>query len=58
MFRLTPAVQKTDMLRVLLEEVPLKVAVRIAARLGGGRKNDLYQLALQIQGESKPGQRA
>ena len=40
-----------SMLRVLLEEVPLKVAVRIAARLGGGRKNDLYQLALQIQDE-------
>ena len=36
-------------LRILLAEVPLKQATRIAARLTGGKKNDLYQLALQLR---------
>jgi 16S rRNA (cytidine1402-2'-O)-methyltransferase len=40
------------MLQVLLEEVSMKLAVRIAARLGGGKKNDLYQLALQLRGDA------
>lgn len=43
------AVDAAAMLRVLLEEVPVKVAVRIASRLGAGRKNDLYQMALQLR---------
>ena len=45
------AVQVLDL---LLPELPVKVACRIAAELTGGRKNDLYQLALQRQkGESE-----
>lgn len=46
------ALDEVAMLRVLLDEVPLKVAVRIAARLGGGKKNELYQLALRLQDEA------
>jgi 16S rRNA (cytidine1402-2'-O)-methyltransferase len=41
------------MLRELLQEVPVKVAVRIAARLCGGKKNDLYQMALQLRADSE-----
>jgi 16S rRNA (cytidine1402-2'-O)-methyltransferase len=37
-------------LRILLNEVPLKQAARIAARLTDGKKNDLYQMALQLRG--------
>jgi len=42
------AIDAAAMLGVLLEEVPVKVAVRLAARLGAGKKNELYQLALQL----------
>jgi 16S rRNA (cytidine1402-2'-O)-methyltransferase len=36
-------------LEVLLEELPLKQAVGLAARIAGGRKNELYELALQMK---------
>ncbi len=36
------------LLRILLEDLPVKQAVALAARIGGGRKNDLYRLALRI----------
>ena len=38
-------------LGVLLQELPLKQAVSLAARLTGGRRNELYELALGMKGE-------
>lgn len=37
-----------DLLEVLLEELPLKMAVKLATRLTGGKKNELYQQALAM----------
>lgn len=42
-----------QMLTILLEELPLKQASTLAARLTGSRKNDAYQLALEIKHENK-----
>lgn len=39
------------LLRLLLAEVSVKTAVKIAAKLTPGKKNDLYQMALQLQDE-------
>lgn len=39
------------LLDILLDELPVKQAAHLAARLSGGRKNALYQLALSIQRE-------
>ncbi len=36
-------------LAILLEELPLKQAVRLAAKIAGGRKNELYRTALAMQ---------
>lgn len=41
-----------DLLKLLLEEVPVKIAVKIATRLTGKKKNELYAQALQLQGRS------
>jgi len=38
-------------LRILLQELPVRQAVHLAARLGGARKNVLYDLALSMQKE-------
>ena len=38
-----------DILRILLEDLPLKQAVELAAKLSGKRKNELYQQALEHQ---------
>lgn len=46
------AIDEASLLRVLLDEMPLKAAVRTAARLGGGKKNELYQRALELQAET------
>ncbi len=37
------------MLTILLDEMPLKQAAHVAAKLTGGKKNELYQLALQLK---------
>ncbi len=36
-------------LKILLAEIPLKQAVKLAAEITGAKKNALYELALQIQ---------
>jgi hypothetical protein len=35
-------------LAILLDEVSVKLAVKIAVRLTGKKKNELYQLALEL----------
>jgi 16S rRNA (cytidine1402-2'-O)-methyltransferase len=37
------------LLRILLEELPLKQATALAARISGGKKNELYRMALALQ---------
>jgi 16S rRNA (cytidine1402-2'-O)-methyltransferase len=47
------AITESDrVLGLLLEEVPLKEAVKLAARLTGGHKNELYDRALSIKAAS------
>ena len=41
----------TALLGILLAELPLKQAVSLAAKISGGKRNDLYALALKM----KPG---
>jgi len=41
------------MLTILLEELPLKQASNLAARLTASRKNDVYQLALKIKQQNQ-----
>ncbi len=43
-----------EMLKVLLDEVTVKIAVKIATRLTGKKKNELYQQALQLREISEP----
>jgi len=37
------------LLRILLEELPLKQAAALAARISGGKKNELYRMGLGLQ---------
>ncbi len=43
-----PNQQDIDLLRLLLAEMPLKKAVRLASKISGKKKNALYQLALEL----------
>lgn len=43
--------EQQRILRVLLRELPLKRAVSVAAELTGGRRNELYTLALALQAD-------
>ena len=48
------ALQQDDveLLKVLLDEVSVKIAVKIATRLTGKKKNEIYQLALQLRDDA------
>jgi 16S rRNA (cytidine1402-2'-O)-methyltransferase len=46
----TSALDPRKVLATLLAEVPLKQAVALAVKLTGGKRNDLYALALEIIG--------
>lgn len=43
-----------DVIRLLLAEVSVKTAVKIATRLTGKKKNEIYGMALQISNEMDP----
>lgn len=40
-------------LEILLAELPLKQAAQLAVKLTGGRKNELYELALRLKNETE-----
>lgn len=41
--------REEELLQILLKELPLKQAVKLACELSGRPKNELYQLALKVQ---------
>ncbi len=45
------AAEQARVLRILLEELPLKQAAALAAKVTGGKKNALYELALSWQAD-------
>lgn len=44
--------EDVGMMKILLQELSVKIAVKIATRLTGKKKNELYQLALSLQKEN------
>lgn len=42
-----------ELLEALLDELPLKQAVRIAARISGGNRNEIYRHALKLRATEK-----
>ena len=44
-----PAIDPRKVLETLLAELPLKQAVALAVKLTGGKRNELYDLALQMK---------
>ncbi|HEU4708498.1 MAG TPA: 16S rRNA (cytidine(1402)-2'-O)-methyltransferase [Methylophilaceae bacterium] len=51
-----PAVNEeaVRVIKLLMAEVPLKQAVKLAAEITGAKKNALYDYALQLQGSNQP----
>ena len=43
--------QAQGVLRLLLNELPLKQAVKLATEITGAKKNDLYELALTLKND-------
>ena len=43
-------VEAEKILAILLEELPVKQAAQLAAKITGGKKNALYQMALKMKG--------
>ena len=43
--------EQERVLRLLLQELPTKAAVKLAAEITGAARNDLYACALRIKGE-------
>lgn len=43
--------QSQHVLEALLSELPLKQAVALATKITGGKRNELYELALKLKGE-------
>lgn len=43
-------VEAEKILAILLEELPVKQAAQLAAKITGGKKNALYQMALEMKG--------
>ncbi|KTC84985.1 16S rRNA (cytidine(1402)-2'-O)-methyltransferase [Legionella brunensis] len=48
----TSHLQEEEVLTILLKELPLKQAVKLTALLTKGHKNELYKLALALQGKN------
>ncbi|MBI2383773.1 MAG: 16S rRNA (cytidine(1402)-2'-O)-methyltransferase [Gammaproteobacteria bacterium] len=51
----TPADRAENLLRVLLRELPPARAAKLAAELTGLKRQELYDLALRVQGAAGPG---
>ena len=43
-------VSTAEVLRLLIEELPVKRAVSVTARITGGKRNALYQQAIALSG--------
>ncbi len=48
----SPAIDARELLTALLADMPVKSAVALAVKLTGGKKNDLYSLALELRGQA------
>ena len=49
--------RERHVLEALLAELPLRQAVALATKITGGRKNELYDLALKLKGDRTTGER-
>ncbi len=48
----SPAIDAHELLTALLADMPVKSAVALAVKLTGGKKNELYSLALELRGQT------